>query len=154
MAKKNRYEREAEPEPQMDISSLIDVSFLLITFFLVSSTLAPREVDIGISLPSDISQTDSTEQRPLTLKLNADGTVVAEPSKNPQSLGTATADFQFPELKSRLETYVQASSQLRQEPFIILQADDQADQQMLMNVFNVIYEVGVKNVTLSGFKPE
>lgn len=154
MGKRTRYEREAEPEPGLDISSLIDVSFLLITFLLVTSTLAPREVDIGISLPSDIVATEPSEQRPLTLKLNSDGTVVAEPATNPQSLGSATADFEFPELKSRLDTYMQATSQLRQEPFIVLQADDQADQQMLMNVFNAIYDVGIKNVTLSGFSPE
>lgn len=146
-----RYQREEEPEPGLDISSLIDVSFLLITFFLVTSTLSPREVDIGISLPSDLAVSEPSEQRPLTIKLNSDGSVVAEPATNPQSLGKANPDFEFPELKSRLTTYKEAASQLRQEPFIVLQADDEADQQMLMNVFNAIYDVGIRSVTLSGF---
>jgi biopolymer transport protein ExbD len=150
MARRARYEREAEPEPGLDISSLIDVSFLLITFFLVTSTLSPREVDVGISLPSDQAVSEPSEQRPLTLKLNEDGTVIAEPSTNPQSLGRAV-NFEFPELKARLSAYNDAAKQLRQKPFIVLQADDNANQQMLMDVFNVIYDLGITNVTLSGF---
>lgn len=129
---------------------MIDVSFLLITFFLVTSTLMPREVDVGISLPSDVAVSEPSEQRPLTLKLNQDGTVIAEPSTNPQSLGRAV-NFEFPELKARLSTYNDAAIQLRQKPFIVLQADDNANQQMLMDVFNVIYDLGITNVTLSGF---
>ncbi len=148
---RKRFQREEEPEPNLDISSMIDVSFLLIIYFLVTSSLQPKEVDLGISLPSDNIVTEPSEQRPLTIKLNSDGSVVAEPATNPQSLGKANANFEFPELKSRLTTYKEASSQLRQEPFIVLQADDAADQQMLTNVFNAIYDVGIKSVTLSGF---
>lgn len=151
MARK-RYNREEEPEPQLDISSMIDVSFLLITYFLVTSSLQPQEVDVGIRLPSDSVVSEQREQRPLTLKLNSDGSVIAEPNTSAQSLGKAGADFSFPELKSRLETYKTMTDQLRTEPYVVLMADDDANQQDLMNVFNAIYDVKITSVTLSGFR--
>lgn len=151
MARK-RFEREEEPGPNLDISSMIDVSFLLICYFLVTTSLQPKEVDVGIRLPSDSAIQEQREQRPLTLKLNSDGSVVAEPNSNAQSLGKAGADYTFPELKSRLETYKTMANQLSAEPFVVLMAEDDANQQDLMNVFNAIYEVGITTVTLSGFR--
>ncbi|QQL43946.1 biopolymer transporter ExbD [Sulfuriroseicoccus oceanibius] len=40
-------------EPGLDISSLIDVSFLLLIYFLVTTTLKPKEVDLGFRLPGE-----------------------------------------------------------------------------------------------------
>ena len=79
---------------------------------------------------------------------------MAEPQTSNQMLGKANPDFDFPGLKSRLLTYQQLASQTRQEPFVVIFADDGADNQMLMNVFNAIYEVGITSVTLSGFTKE
>lgn len=149
---RKRFQREEEPEPNLDISSMIDVSFLLICYFLVTTSLQPKEVDVGIRLPSDSVVSEQREQRPLTLKLNSDGSVVAEPNTTAQSLGKAGADFSFPELKSRLETYKTMTDQLRTEPYVVLMADDDANQQDLMNVFNAIYDVKITSVTLSGFR--
>ena len=41
-----------EAEPVLDMSSLIDVSFLLLIYFLVTSTLDPKEADLGMKLPT------------------------------------------------------------------------------------------------------
>ncbi|MFM7182870.1 MAG: ExbD/TolR family protein [Verrucomicrobiales bacterium] len=136
----------------LDISSMIDVSFLLICYFLVTTSLKPQEVDLGLRLPSDSTPVQDVEQRPLTLKLNSDGSVIAEPNTNAQPLGNAGADFTFPELKSRLETYKTMATQLRADPFVVIMADDEANNQDMMNVFNAIYEVGITSVTLSGFR--
>lgn len=149
--KKKIYRREEDDEPGLDISSLIDVSFQLLIYFLVTTTLQPKEVDVGLSLPSSAMAETPPEQRPLTLKLNSDGSVIAQPNTNSESLGSAAADYKFPQLVSRLETYKQMAESTRQEPFIVIQAEDDADQQSLMNVFNAIAQVEIRNVTLSGF---
>jgi biopolymer transport protein ExbD len=149
---RKRFQREEEPDAVLDISSMIDVSFLLICYFLVTTSLKPKEVDLGLRLPSDSTIVTEQEQRPLTLKLNSDGSVIAEPNTNAQSLGKAGADYTFPELKSRLETYKTMATQLRAEPFVVIMAEDDANNQDMMNVFNAIYEVGITTVTLSGFR--
>ena len=52
MARHKRRAKEAASEPELDISSLIDVCFLLLIYFLVTSTITPREQDLGMSLPA------------------------------------------------------------------------------------------------------
>ena len=52
MARHKKFQVEQEPEPELDISSLIDVCFLLLIYFLVTSTITPRETDLGMSLPA------------------------------------------------------------------------------------------------------
>jgi len=143
---------EEEDEPTLDISSLIDVSFLLLIYFLVTSSLRPKEVDLGLSLPTDMAPPPPTAERPLTLRLNEDGSVVADPAGNPQPLGIANEEFRFPELTARLETYKNAQEQRGQNAFVVLMADDNATNQSLFNVFNAITGVGITNVTLSGFR--
>ena len=51
MARHKRQQLEPEEEPALDISSLIDVCFLLLIYFLVTSTIKPRESDLGLQLP-------------------------------------------------------------------------------------------------------
>jgi len=141
-----------DEEPTLDISSLIDVAFLLLIYFLVTSSLLPKEVDLGLSLPSDIIAPPA-EERPLTLRLNEDGSVVADPTGSPQPLGTADSDtFEFPELVARLQTYKSAADQRGQNAGVVLLADDNANTQQLLNVFNAINGVGITNVTLTGFR--
>ncbi|MBG7607508.1 MAG: biopolymer transporter ExbD [Verrucomicrobia bacterium] len=50
-----RYKKshfESDTEPQLDISSLIDVCFLLLIYFLVTCTIQPREQDLLMALPT------------------------------------------------------------------------------------------------------
>ena len=48
MAKKKRYRPDGDNDPELDISSLVDVAFLLLIYFLVTSTLRPDETDLSI----------------------------------------------------------------------------------------------------------
>ncbi len=41
-----------DDEPALDISSLIDVCFLLLIYFIVTSTMQPREQDLPMTLPT------------------------------------------------------------------------------------------------------
>ncbi len=150
--RKIRIQGDEEEEPTLDISSLIDVSFLLLIYFLVTATLQPQEVDVGLSLPSMMTPPSSTEERPLTLRLNDDGSVVADPAGTPQQLGTPTEDFEFPELSARLQTFKNLADQRNWNAMVVLMADDNANHQQLMSVFNAITGAGITDVTLSGFR--
>ena len=54
MAKRKRYRPDGDNDPELDISSLVDVAFLLLIYFLVTSTLRPDETDLSIVLPSQV----------------------------------------------------------------------------------------------------
>jgi len=154
MARRKKYITEKEREPLLDISSLIDVSFLLLIYFLVTSTLEPREVDIGMSLPADAPPVEPVEQRPLMLQLNTDGGVIEDPDGSPTNLVSAGDEYPFTELSNRLADYKVSQEQVGNEPFIVLRADDNAEHQKLMNVLNAIAGVGIDTVTLTGFRDQ
>ncbi|MCG8587564.1 MAG: biopolymer transporter ExbD [Pirellulales bacterium] len=62
----------------MNMTPMIDVVFLLIIFFLVSSHLAQQESQYRLDLPLAISGTapDASGQRSVTINVLADGSVI------------------------------------------------------------------------------
>ena len=54
MPRRRKYSPERAKDPELDISSLVDVAFLLLIYFLVTSTLKKDETDLSIILPTSI----------------------------------------------------------------------------------------------------
>ena len=75
MARKIRYRPEKEKEPELDISSLIDVSFLLLIYFLVTSTLKKKETDLSIVLPTQVPTDNPDPIDPIAIKVETDGSI-------------------------------------------------------------------------------
>lgn len=76
MARHKKSTLPEEPMPELDISSLIDVCFLLLIYFIVTSTITPREQDLGMALPAN--SPPSSEQPkidPMFIKVNASGAI-------------------------------------------------------------------------------
>ena len=71
MATKKRFQSDQIEEPALDMSSLIDVSFLLLIYFLVTSTLEPRESDLSMEMPTDSGKASSIQIDPLKIRLTA-----------------------------------------------------------------------------------
>jgi len=154
MARKVKYRPANDPEPGLDISSLIDVSFLLLIYFLVTTTLKPKEVDVGIRLPSAISGGTPPELPPLSLALEEDGTVIAHPDQSAESLGRMDDKFRNLKLFQRLNDYKETADRAGQTARIMLRASNAAENQKLITVFNEISAVGIEDVTLDGFLGE
>lgn len=155
MARKVKYRPPNDPEPGLDISSLIDVSFLLLIYFLVTTTLAKKEVDVGLTLPSSIeSQGPPPELRPLSIALEEDGTVIANPEQSAEDLGKANEQFRNMVLYERLREYKETADRAGQIARVMLRASNGADHQKLVTVFNEIAGAGISDVTLDGFLGE
>lgn len=80
MARSKKYEIEEMEEPSLDISSLIDVSFLLLIYFLVTSTLEPRESDLSMELPTDTGKASNIKIDPLKVRVTVLGDLYCRPS--------------------------------------------------------------------------
>lgn len=154
MSRKKKYTAEPDPEPGLDISSLIDVSFLLLIYFLVTTTLKKKEVDVGLRLPSSLAITSPPpELPPLVLSLEDDGSVIANPNQSPTDLGKPVNN-RLPLLKERLQEYKAAADRAKQVARITLRASNKVEHQKLVTVFNEIADVGISDVTLDGFMGE
>ena len=154
MAKrKRRYGAPIEADPGLDMSSLIDVSFLLLIYFLVTSTLDPKEADLGMTLPTtDISNPSDVEVDQLTIKVEDSGLIIV----NDAPLDSDPTSRDVPLLFDTLKQYVTTAKMLGSKPVVVIDAGDQSKSQRFIDVLNTLAheEIDIKNVTLTGFKPE
>ena len=142
-----------EVDPELDMSSLVDVAFLLLIYFLVTSTLDPKEADLGMTMPT--SQSDGStdvEIDQMTITVNALGHVVV----NDEILDSDPDNRDVPLLLDRLSTYAESARLTNSEPMVIIAADDAAKGQRFVDVLNALASdaVKIKNVTISGFTEE
>jgi len=142
MAKKKRFESEQVEDPALDISSLIDVSFLLLIYFLVTSTLEPRESDLSMEMPTDSGKASSIQIDPLKIRLTAAGQIsIAD---------QIMADDA--QVEAELDRYKQLTDATNKKPLVIVSSDDEAKQQRFIDLMNGLAKVGITTITLSGFE--
>lgn len=142
--------------PTLDLSSLVDIAFLLLIYFLVTSSLDPKEADLGFSMmphPSVKVSDNVPVPDPIHLALRADGSVfledeLVEPgqpdSRKMPALVTRLKELRFLEQSLRL-------SDPSKSVQILLAADDQVKGQRFMDVMDALTESGIGSVTLEGF---
>ncbi|MFT5465635.1 MAG: biopolymer transport protein ExbD [Verrucomicrobiales bacterium] len=126
----------------VDLSSLIDVSFLLLIFFIATSTLQPEESDIGLTLPAGKSQGVDIDL--YAIELQADGAVIG----NDEPLDTDTNQRELPRLLERLKVLRAIADATDTEPQVVFAAADEARGQRFLDVMNCLATVDISNVTL------
>lgn len=135
----------------LDISSLIDVSFLLLIYFLITSTLEPRESDLGLTMPGDRGVKSSEQFLPDSpyIEVDATGAVIMDQ----EVLDTDVGSHQLALLEDRLTTYLEAYQiyDLAQGPSVQLKVDDSVSGQRFIDVINCLSGLGIDQVSLEGF---
>ncbi len=143
MARRKRFSTDDHMEdPNLDISSLIDVSFLLLIYFIVTSTLSPREADLSMELPTDSGKASSIQIEPLKIRLDKAGQVFIGDQAMPDDRT----------LSSELDRYKQLTEATNKKTVVIVVADDDASQQRFVDVLDSLSRVGITTITLSGFE--
>ncbi len=155
MARRSYLHLEEQNEPELDIAPLIDVSFLLLIYFLVTSTMQPKEGDLDITFPStQSSEVDVPPVDPLSIYLREDGVILAGEGGSEQELETDVTSRKCPQLRSTLEEYKALADSTDSTPFVVIRADDNAVQQRFIDVVNTLSAVEISNVTITGFREE
>ena len=75
MARRKLAFQETTEEPAIDISSLIDISFLLLLYFMVTSAIQPKEADLGMSIPAQVQTKVPFKLDPITIKVDGQGVI-------------------------------------------------------------------------------
>ncbi|MBP6784647.1 MAG: biopolymer transporter ExbD [Verrucomicrobiales bacterium] len=135
------------------MSPMIDLSFLLLVYFLVTSTLEPVESDLAMTMPSSNSDGGAqVEIDQMTVQVNSAGNIVL----NDEILDTDPTTREVPLLLDRLRTYAESAKLTDSKPMVIIAADDAAKGQRFIDVLNALADqtVNIRNVTISGFKEE
>lgn len=141
-----------EDSTSLDISSLIDVSFLLLIYFLITSTLDPREADLGMTMPvsSEGGKALVSTVDPPLIQVDEAGNVLWDD----ELLDVNDGGHDLAMLADRLRTYVEAWRVMQEEtePSVELEVDDSVSGQRFIDVVNCLAEVEIKDVVLHGFK--
>lgn len=142
------------PQPEIDLSPMVDIAFLLLIFFLVTSTLDPKEADLGFKMIPDVSQSPQTPFIPeeIAVEVKADGSVWC----GGDLMESGIPDRRhLPALldRLRLERSVGAVANrgLAQPVIVSVDAEDSVSGQRLMDVLDTVAESGIDSVRLVGF---
>ena len=126
-------------ELDVNITPLIDVVFLLLIFFMVSTTFE-RESEIEIVLPQAAANAVPAEDSALEVTIDAEGTFYVN--------GKRVINTQIETLKKAMK---QAAGD-RKEPPIILSADAQTPHQAVITVMDAARQLGFVHLNFATVK--
>ncbi len=132
-------------DPDVNVSSLIDMVFLLLSYFIATASLMKSEADLGIRLPGMLAQAQAVDMADeQVIEIRETGRVVLN------GLEYDTPDSsELPQLVQVLVRYRLASQAAKAEPMITLQPDDKTRHQRVVDVMNACARAGIKNVTFA-----
>ena len=138
--------------PRFEISYLVDVAFLLLTFFLLTSTLIPKEADLNLrfGIPGTITPPQAAvvpEQ--CLVSLDAEGKVWCDGVMVDANDGGRDLEG----LRLRLAEVEAANRMIAEGAAVIvsIKADDGVKGQRFVDVMNCLAEFEIEKVKLEGF---
>ena len=127
-------------EPDVNLTPLIDVVFLLLIFFMVSTTFE-RETEISIELPEASGKQVETQPLQLEISIDAKGRYFVN---------------KVEVINTQLETLKQAISKAagnEKRPRVLLSADRNTPHQAVITAMDAARQLGFVNLTFATSKP-
>lgn len=123
-------------DPDISLTPLIDVVFLLLIFFMVSTSFT-RESEINIDLPESTAQTIESEQTPVDLTIDSQGRFFINGKKV---------------INTQLNTLVKALKLVIKKPedvALIVSADGQTPHQAVVTAMDAARLLGVTRLSIA-----
>ncbi len=134
----------AKSDEEMQIAPLIDVVFLLLIYFMVTTSLLRLETDLGIQLPGRVKQSEQLKMPDEQIvEVFADGRVML----NNQTFDSPNSR-ELPELTSTLKRFRQASDLANVKAMVTVQAEDEALHGRVIDVLNACAGADIQFVSV------
>lgn len=140
-----QYKRKADVKSGVPIAPMIDVVFLLLIYFMVSSTLEQQEADLSFQLPGSVEQ-----EEPLDLpdeqivEIRDDGQVVV--NEYPYDSPT---DARYPELSSMLARFREASTANKVDAIVTISPAESVRHAQIVKVMDACSIAGIEAVNFA-----
>lgn len=135
-----RIRRSRGQEPDINLTPLIDVVFLLLIFFMVSTTFE-KETEVSIELPEASGEPATTEPRRVEITIDAKGRYYV----NQQEV-----------VNTRVETLKRAIAEAagdEAEPQVLLSADRDTPHQAVIRAMDAARQLGFVHLTFATTRP-
>lgn len=150
MARHEKSPAYVSESPKLEVSSLIDICFLLLIYFLATSTLVPRESDLGMRLPGPPPDVNSQPAiQPLFIGIQSDGGIYTGVGNGLQALDAGAEGRSLPLLAKQLDLYASASRGANEVPLVQIHVDGDAAQQRVIDVLNALAKEKIHSVTFT-----
>ncbi len=134
-----------EQGPRLEIASLIDMSFLMLVFFMVAATLQKEEADLPVRMPGGSGGPDAAVHVERMLIAIDDGGSV---TLNGQPLLTRPGTHIVAELSTRLRRYESVARVANAESAVVIQCADAAAEQRFIDVLSACRRAGIEQISL------
>ncbi|MEJ2618980.1 MAG: biopolymer transporter ExbD [Candidatus Thiodiazotropha sp.] len=134
------FRSKARKSPEVDITPLIDVVFLLLIFFMVSTTFE-HESQILIELPEATGEEMQREKQQLDITINIAGTFFVDQRE--------VVNTEIETLKLAISKAVGERGNIP----VIINADAHTPHQSVMTAMDAASQLGLTKMTLSAHKP-
>ena len=134
-----------EVKAAVDMTPMIDCVFLLLVFFMVSTTFNRQEADISFALPGTADQSDSVEiPDEQIIQITEAGNVFLNDLEY-----DAPTDPDMPELVKTLILFRQSAEANKVPAMITIAPEDNVKQQRVVDVLNACTAAKIANVTFA-----
>lgn len=127
-------------DPEINLTSLIDVVFLLLLFFILTTSFN-RESALRIDLPKASEQAAVEEQKPIMLSIDAAGEFYVD--------GRQVVNTQVESVKRVLR----AALGERKDPPLIISADAKTPHQAVVTAMDAARQVGLIHLSIATKEP-
>lgn len=127
------FRRKTEDEPKIDMTPMVDVVFLLLIFFMISTTFVENP-GISIDLPDSASEVSQTEPRETKLFVDQAGVLFLDQTR-------VTLD----ELPGRLANIL--ADQPEAGSFVLM-ADQQVRHGLVVTIMDIAQQAGFRQLAI------
>jgi len=150
MARHKKMQPPEEDEPGLDISSLIDVCFLLLIYFLVTTQIVKKEQELSTSLPSTSPSTTPPDIAPLLILLEGNGNIsLKDETGNIQLMESNSSVRELPNLGKRLDLHKSVAETSSQKALVQIRVAGDAVQQRVIDVLNALAGAKITEITFT-----
>ena len=142
--------RTEHPQIELQIAPMIDVCFLLLFFYILTSKPVKPEADISMTLPGTVAQEESLEildEQRISILQNGQVALNELPMDEPGSR-------ELPSLFKTLVRFKESADANKSEALITVDAADDSHHQRIVDVLNVCARAGIRGVTFAASEEE
>ncbi len=138
-----QFRRQAREEDSINLTPLIDVVFLLLIFFMVSTTFT-KETHLQVDLPEAVGEAAPQRDEPLEILINAEGEYALG--------GESLVNNKSATLRQALVTLT--GEETANRPPLVITADAQAPHQSVVRAMDVAGQLGFVNLSITTRRPQ